>query len=156
MAGKLTKTEILIGKTLAGKPFFRDEQGPILAGILDRECANDEHRERVCKKALLMRFGDPDRPEDRCPGPAELAELCHEVSAVVLPEAKRSCEFCRGSGFEVVCDGAKRCRCGGIPVTSGFRVRNDQDEPERNPGGQSTSDGELASLIERVAERSRL
>ena len=78
---KISETEKIVAATLAGKQFYRPEMGPLLVAILNQKCQSDEHRRRVCDKAVLMRFGS--QGEDRCPGPAELAEICEQVPAVV-------------------------------------------------------------------------
>lgn len=146
----LSKTEKLVLETLAGKPFYKSSDGPILARILDQCCQSHDHRRRVCDKALLMRFGNPDNPEDRCPGPAELAELCREVAPVVMQEAKGTCRYCAGSGFEVGEDGASRCRCGGFPMSDESRSRFLASE------GDVTDNSDIRDLIESLAAGKRL
>lgn len=122
----LTATEALVATTLAAKPFYRTEQGPVLVRILDQYCQSQEHRRRVCEAAVTRRFGDPERPEDRCPGPAELIELCAEVPAVVSKEASPDCRWCHGDGFEILdvngVSASKRCRCFGHPMSEASRM----------------------------------
>jgi hypothetical protein len=94
-----------------------------LAGILDRQCLSDEHRRRVCERAMTMYFG-PDRSEDRCPGPAELADLCAEIPpAPPRGEAAPECPHCHGDGFEEANGGYRRCRCGGSPMSDENRLK---------------------------------
>ena len=119
-----TETEKLVFRTLAGKPFYRDSMGPVLVNVLDRHCSSDEHRRRVCDAAVIRKFGPAERQEDRCPGPAELAELCAEISPhAQRGEASMDCQYCHGDGYEYVRENAVcRCRCGGIPMSDQSRI----------------------------------
>lgn len=137
-------------KRLAAKRFFPVDGAASLAEVLFDHVRSDDHAKRVIDKALLMRFGNPDNPEARCPEPVELAELCREVAPVVMQEAKGTCKYCAGSGFEVSEDGAKRCRCGGFPMSDESRSKFLASQ------GEDTDSSDIRDLIESVAGAKRL
>ena len=145
---QFTETEKLVRDTLAAKPFYRPEMGPVLVKILDKYCQSLTHKTTVCERAVEMKFGPEDRQEDRCPGPAELKELCEQVPAVTGYEAKRDCQFCAGAGYEMdeKRGGALRCRCGGTPMSFTPRAYE----------GPVSADPEMAELVSNIAGRKRL
>lgn len=145
----ISETERIVNATLVAKPFYRPEMGPVLVAVLDKFCQSDDHRRRVCEKAILMRFGPEDRQEDRCPGPAELAELCAQVPASVGRQASPDCEICVGTGWKITSLGLIRCPCGGFPPPSG------QHAPIRDSGGVTTADEELNELVSNLSQQKR-
>ncbi len=151
----LTDTERLVRNTLAAKPFYRSDQGPVLVRILDQHCQSNEHRRRVCEAAVLLRFGPEDKLEDRCPGPAELAELCAQIPAAdPAGEASPDCKFCQGDGFEPTQNGARRCRCGGSPMTDESRAEFYRREMMRESPAERLAMAEWASdLVKGIGQK---
>lgn len=121
-------------KRLASKPFFPTAKEGIeeLAYTLDTFTKSSEHAKRVVDAAVLSRFGAEGKVDDRCPGPADLRDLCSEVaSCAPHGEASPDCQFCEGTGYEDKGNGFDRCRCGGIPMSDQSRT-----EWSRKTGGQ--------------------
>lgn len=111
-------------KRLASKAFFptTKEGKEELAYTLDSFTKSTAHAERVINAAVLSKFGADGKLEDRCPGPADLAELCGRIAPSVAQEASPNCEFCAGNGFEDTGAGYGRCRCGGSPMSNKSRI----------------------------------
>ena len=118
-------------KRLASKPFFPTAREGIqeLAYVLDAATQSTDHARRVVDAAIMRKFGNEGKAEDRCPGPADLAEMCRDISANSdRREALFSCDYCHGDGFEPVVselsESVARCRCGGVPMSDSSRLES--------------------------------
>lgn len=153
MSAMLDEAKNQVATKLAAKPFYRPDMKAGLVTVLMENCQSVEHIRRVCSAALTMRFGPPARLEDRCPGPAELADLCREIDPVgKRKEASPDCPLCAGEGWETG-DGARRCRCGGWPMSQETRARLNGSpvfgKTER--GGEVSKDPEMQALVSGIA-----
>ncbi len=70
-------------------------------------------------RAGIARLIDTAIELDQLPTPADLSRIWQEQHPP-RATASYSCEYCQGSGWEIVerggVSGALRCRCGGVPV----------------------------------------
>jgi hypothetical protein len=126
MAAKPSKLQFCAAqvKRLSSKPFFPSMHEGVqeLVYVLNSCTKSEDHAERVISAAVLRRWGNDGT--DRCPSPADIADLCGRVPATATKrEASPDCRYCEGSGFEEAkTGGVRRCRCGGTPMSSESRL----------------------------------